>query len=122
MRADAAGSPSAGGGAFQLGARVPRDVKPDGAGMVERRKGGMSVAPDDPRRMATIVRPRAWGGLAEDDVLMFAFNTVEFDASRLHFERSGAKHGSVQPAARVRLDEYQRALAETRLGWWRIEP
>lgn len=121
MQADPGDRPIVGTEKFQLGARVPVDVQPV-EGIVPRRKGGISVAPDDPRRLATIVRPSAWGGLAEENLAIFEMEVAALNTEVLHFSRDGAKHGSVQAERAMPLPDYQRALADTRPRWTRREP
>lgn len=121
MKPDATGRPVVGSEKYELGVRVPIDVTAP-EGMVARREGGMSVAPDDPRRLPTIVRPEAWGGLAEGALEIFGMEVADLDPSVLHFARSGSKHGYVQAESPMSLADYQSALADTGPRWTKKDP
>ena len=117
-----------------LGVRVPPDrhpdIRPDDQGMVDPSCGGMSVSPsiDDiplflfPQRLRAI-RPGAAG---KDSLKIWTTGTGAFAdgsfAPGLTLRCDGPAHGLVEPATRVRLAEYQAALAATSPDWRIAEP
>lgn len=128
---DADGKPTVGDGPTDLGVRVPADIQPNTTGKVVPDTGGMSVAPTLadlpihrlPKRLQTLV-PDArgvdtnvvWrmgkGGFVADPIA---------DGLQLRLDPNRARHGFVEPASPVALEEYRAALAATRDAWVRDE-
>jgi hypothetical protein len=124
--------PQVGPAALALGVRLPPDEHADIAvgadGTVEPRTGGMSVAPAwrllpvhrIPRRLRAKF-PRAAGKNAISLWRMGAgpFTEGPF-ADRLLFRpdpEKPSKHGFIEPAAQMPVDDYQGALAATQDQW-----
>src|SRR4051812_28512904 len=90
-----------------LGARRMLDIPVDEDGYVQPEAGGMSVTPDDPGQLPRWRRPVEFGGTGTDPV----FNVQDTDLGpKLRFradpERPWA-HGFVEPARRMKFEEYQ---------------
>ena len=100
-----------------LGVRAegtPRDVEPDGDGMVYPRGGGMSVAPDDPMNLQQHRRPEDWGGTGKDPLWQI---TVDDVPAELEYRSDKIGHGLVEPANAVLLEDYREHLAGTAPTW-----
>ena len=117
MRRNSEGRPLCGTGDSMLGARVPIDVKPDPAGHVTPGKGGMSVTPDDPGRLPPHYRPIRLGGLGRLPVFQMAVSDLGGGLSYRPDAKKPDRHGFVEPASPMPLDEYQAHLAETKRAW-----
>jgi hypothetical protein len=131
MLADGDG-PRVGPASLALGVRVPPDENADVAvgadGMAEPRTGGMSVAPAwrllpvhrIPRRLRAKF-PRAAG---KNGIVLWRTGDGPFTegpfADGLFFRPDPEKptrHGFVEPAVQMPVDEYQVALGATRDRW-----
>jgi len=124
---DADGKPIVGEGPTDLGVRVPADIQPNTAGNVVPGTGGMSVAPSLadlpthrlPKRLQTLV-PDARG---VDTNIVWRLGEGDFvagavaDGLQLRLDPNRARHGFVEPASPVALEEYRAALAATRDAW-----
>lgn len=125
MRADADGRPALGPTARTLGVRpgpvggVLGDVLVDAEGMVEPGAGGMSVSPDDPANLPEHRRPPALGGSGKDPVFGIGADALGSDLSYRPDPDDPGVHGFVEPGRRMRLEDYQEAVAATRGAWWR---
>jgi RHS repeat-associated protein len=105
------GLPVVGESATTLGARVPRDIVPDEAGMVAPETGGMSVTPSG----GTLP---AMGGR---NVRTFCISCGELGPN-LRFRAdpmNPVNHGFVEPATRMSIEAYQEAVRQTR-PFWRV--
>ncbi len=77
----------------------------------------MSVTPEDPAALPYHRRPPAYGGDGPDTV--FVIDEVNLGPN-LRYRPDPAnplKHGFVEPSSFITLDQFQRALAATRLQW-----
>lgn len=132
MKVDS-GRPMIGTSSMMLGARVPKDVAPDGDGNVHPGGGGMSVQPRLvdipamflPRRLKHLNRNAA----GNNNVVVFRMGEGPFARSAISEKLSlhpdegrHPRHGVVEPLAPMRLDEYQSALERTRDQWVNGEP
>ena len=97
-----------------LGIRVPVDVQPDAHGRVHPTKGGMSVAPDDPRHLPPHRRPRLFGGVGPDPVFELATDALP---ASLVVHRASPRHAVVAPGDVLPLMVYEAALHGTRPDW-----
>jgi len=109
--------PEIGPSARTLGARPDVDISVVN-GQVEPDNGGISVSPDDPANLPPHRRPPALGGTGRDPVW-------EIDADDLgphlrYDEDTPGKHGTIQPAYPMTLEEFQRRLAETQGRWRKV--
>lgn len=113
------GWPEAGPSAKKLGVRpgnVPtpdvKAVQPDE--LVVPGGGGMSVAPDDPMYLPRHRRPQSLGGISPDPT--WYIETAELGPD-LAFRQDSRTHGVIEPSRPMTLQEFQQALAATRLQW-----
>lgn len=100
-----------------LGARVPLDIRPDDAGFVHPRTGGMSVTPDDPRRMNAMRRPRALGGAGKDPLFVIDESAIVAGLALRRDPQDSLAHGFIEPALRCPLAAYQACIVGTRPAW-----
>jgi len=68
MRKETDGLPALGESSSTLGARAQVDIPVEASGRVRPETGGMSVAPDDPRRLPKPRRPFSLGGTGRHPV------------------------------------------------------
>lgn len=117
MVPDPVGGPMIGTGPSMLGARVPIDIRPDKLGKVHSSQGGISVAPDDPAGLPPHFRPSDLGGFGALPIYSISTNALGLV---LRFRRDSKKpdrHGFVEPLREMLLEQYQKALAETKAEW-----
>ena len=125
--------PLIGASADALGVRVPpahrSDIVPDASGFVSFGTGGMSVAPawrDLPlHRIPSRLRDLVQGARGKNSLCCWKMGEGEFAAgsvaARLLLRLENARHGLVEPAQKMSLDDYQADLAATRDQWVRDE-
>jgi hypothetical protein len=77
-------------------------------------QGGMSVAPDDPANLPRHLRPASLGGSGRDPVWYIETEDLGPD---LAFRQDRASHGLIEPQHALTLQEFQDALAGSRLAW-----
>lgn len=119
MKPSEDGSPKLGSSASTLGARAI-DILADADGMVWPETGGMSVTPDDIRKMPYRMKPEAFGGGSR----LTAYEIDSEDLGPLlRFRRdpkSPITHGFVEPARPTTYDEYHEAIQETAASWRKV--
>ena len=125
MRSDG-GRPLVGSTGRSLGVRPIKDIPVDGKGNVRPDTGGMSVASSwrdlspwrIPERLVAIA-PNACGSNLDSCWRLGtgAFVAAELPPHHLYFRPDTLTHGTVEPALRMSLEEYQRNLAATRDEW-----
>ena len=126
MTPDEDGLPTVGRTARSLGVRSSDvTVGPDGS--IAPGTGGMSVAPGSPWNLPHYRRPRSLGrgstGHDEDRVFEVAEDRVEAVSLVVRpDDRRPELHAFVEPAARMQLGDYERALAATRPAWKVVWP
>ena len=98
-----------------LGVRAG-EILSDGEGYVEPGTGGMSAVLD-PRYLPKYRRPPKFGGDGEHPVWEIAEDERGEALTFRLDDKPEPKHGVVEPAWRMTLDEYVEALAETRDSW-----
>jgi hypothetical protein len=126
MTPDGDGLPTVGRTARSLGVRASDvTVEPDGS--ITPGSGGMSVAPGSPWNLPHHRRPKSFGrgstGHDQDRVFEVAEDQVE--VVRLVVrpdDRRPEIHAFIEPATRMQLGDYERALAETRPAWKVVWP
>ena len=111
----AAGRPEVGPSARTLGVRPGIDVEVI-EGAVAPGGGGLSVAPGSPELPPTHRRPIDLGS-GRDPVWSIAHAAIGPD---LVCRRDSASHALVEPARRMKLGEYQAAIAATAPSWSNI--
>lgn len=117
MKDDGAGVPSCGASSRELGVRLEGDIPITENGMVEPETGGMSVALDDPINLPAHRRPEKFGGYGRDPVWQIDHEDLPIGLRLRPDPRNQSGHGFVEPIQRMRLKDYQDALATTR-GFW----
>ncbi|HEX3477833.1 MAG TPA: hypothetical protein VHT91_22580 [Kofleriaceae bacterium] len=129
MTPTSSGLPQVAATARSLGVRVPTDVAPDEAGDVHPGRRGMSVAPDVvslplhriPKRLAHL----RLGAIGPDTDVVWSHGEGRFLAGRvaahLALVPDKPEHGVVAPDTKMRLADYEAALAATQPGWRRDE-
>ncbi len=123
MRADDRdGLPMVGPSGRYLAVRPNVDVPVDAGGYVNPETEGMSVVPPPVENMDTHRRPPEFGGTGKDPV--FEIETDELPEG-LAYRLDPANpegHGFIEPARRMRFEEYLAAVQATRALWRRAEP
>ena len=121
------GTPEVGRSARRLGVRVPQDVQPDAAGLVQPRTGGLSVSPGSRWNLPNHRRPQPLGrgstGPAAD--IVYAITELPLEGRALVARRDPRrpdKHAFVEPSAPMPLSAYESALESTRSDWRRVWP
>lgn len=79
--------------------------------------GGMSVTPDSPEGLPFFRLPPGFGGTGKDPV--WELDTEELGEGLIYRpdDASPDTHGFVEPAQRMRLDDFEDLLAGTRNSW-----
>ncbi len=111
MSKDGGGTPVVGPG--DLGVREV-DLQPDPDGLARPRRGGMSVAPDDPMSLPIFRRPPSLAGTGKKPV--WSISDAALTPS-LSFRQDSASHGLVEPASAMPWQNYLHALSETGPTW-----
>jgi len=120
MRADREGFPVVGDTSSTLGAREGYDLHVDEEGLVRPNDDGMSVTPDDWRRMPKRRIPKELGGTGSHP--MFAIDTDDI-GPLLRFRRdpdNPVRHGFIEPAHAMSFEKYQAAIHATAALWVRV--
>ena len=121
------GKPALGAAATTLGARVPNDIEADAGGLVHPGTGGMSVAPSlqnlpnfrVPKRLHSIF-PAAQG---RNELFVWSMGIGVFrdgpltESLNLRLDPTDPRHGFVEPAVTMSLNDYQNALWATQSEW-----
>jgi hypothetical protein len=103
--------PMVGDGVCELGVRVPRDVKPSDAGYVRTKSGGMSVSLSPSSLPVVFVEAYPVWQMDADDLPA----SLYLAGGLTGVENVG--HALVKPAHKMKLAEYQQALANTQELW-----
>lgn len=121
MKENAVGEPEIGSSARKLGVRPGIDLPVSTAGIVVGPgQGGMSVSPDDPMYLPEHRRPPEFRGDGRDLIWTIGEGHLG-EKLRYRPDPSTPRHGFVEPANAMPIEEYQHALAETRESWRKIE-
>ena len=120
MRADG-NLPAIGVTARTLGVRAGIDI-PTVSDVVYPEQGGLSVAPDDPRRLPDFRRPSELGGTGKDPVFALDESDLGPDLNYRADPLDPGRHGFIEPARVMTFREYERALAATQVAWRRYRP
>jgi hypothetical protein len=94
-----------------------RDVRVDSAGLARPGTGGMSVTPDDSKRMPAEFLPETLGGLGR----LPLYSILGPNLIVRPDPRNPDRHAFVEPAAPMPLSELQQALCLTAATWKRFE-
>jgi hypothetical protein len=120
MLADKDDLPVVGQSKFQLGARVPTDIRPDAAKKVSPANKGMSVFIDELPHHLKPASILDGGYIVTDEVIMeFVTDILNLDTDELQTVHQGRNpgHAVVQPRKEMEINAYQAALAGTRPDW-----
>ena len=119
MTADSDELPMIGPTARTLGVRPSIDIAVDTSGWVDPGSGGMSVAPRDPMHLPRHRRPPEIGGTGKDPIWSIRVSDLSQSLVFRPDPFSPAVHGFVEPAVRMIFEEFQSALADSRMLWQR---
>ncbi|MBV9281414.1 MAG: hypothetical protein JOZ41_15140 [Chloroflexi bacterium] len=126
MKADNDGLPAVCSSARCLGVRpgtgFATDVEVDANGYVHPGTGGMSVAPNNPRNLPEIRRPRALGGLGKDPVWCIGAGMLGDNLVYRADAANPSGHGFIEPARPMLFEDYQSSLIGTRQHWTLVVP
>ena len=95
-------------------AAIPDVLAVDDTDIVLPNQGGMSVAPDDPMHLLKHRRPPSLGGIGQDPVWCIEADELGADLS---FCKDSTTHGVIEPSRAMTLQEYEDALALSRIDW-----
>lgn len=98
-----------------------RDVRLDPAGLVQPRKGGMSVTPDDPKHLPAEFLPETLGGLGRLPLYSIRSSDLGSNLIARPDPRKADRHAFVEPAAPMPIADLQQALCRTAPSWTRCE-
>lgn len=126
MDVDGDGLPLVGPTNSTLGVRTRGrlcDIEPDEDGRVKpqpmtARRGGMSVAPRTPMNLSELHRPPELGG--EGSYPVWCISKHALNPETLMYQETSGTHGRLAPAKEMPLQEYEAALAATRMAWSRV--
>lgn len=121
MKQGSQGMPELGESARTLGIRPgidvlatrPTDPVPCG-------QGGLSVSPDDPMGLPVHRRPVAFQGTGRDPVWSIEEKSLGSDLA-FRSDPGNARHGFIEPARTMTLNEFQHALRQTESLWQRVD-
>jgi hypothetical protein len=120
MKEEDDGMPETGPSARTLGARPGIDVPSvDPNDVISPGQGGLSVSPDDPLGLPVHRRPPELQGTGKDPVWSLAVSDLGPDLI-YRPDPKRPDHGFIEPARPMSLDEFQRALAQTRDLWQKV--
>ena len=100
-----------------LGARPLIDIPIDQNGMVWPGTGGISVTPNDPKKLPRHRRPRSLGGRGKDPVWGIPSSNLGAKLVYRADPKNPTGHGFIEPAYPMTFNEYQCALTKTRATW-----
>jgi hypothetical protein len=91
-------------------------------GMVGPGEGGISVSPDDPRRLPSFRRPPELDGTGRDPVFAIDEQDLGPDLIYRPDPRNPDGHGFIEPVRPMPFEVYQQALIATQSAWRRYRP
>jgi hypothetical protein len=116
MTTDPDGQPRVSPSARAIGVRQ-EDVLVDEEDMVDPEAGGMSVCPNNPFNLEEHRRPAEFGGHGRDPVWMIEEDVLIEGLLYRPDPDDPAKHGFIEPAWRMSVEDYEELLALTRDDW-----
>ena len=121
------GLPGVGRSALTLGVRVPKDISPNGSGLVEPGTGGLSVAPDSLWNPPHHRRPRFIGrgssGPPNDWVFMIMSDPIVRESLAVRGDPlRPERHAFIEPGRPMELGACESALTGTRPDWEAVWP
>jgi hypothetical protein len=122
MKADEDGTPIIDRTARTLGVRtggqIP-DIVVSASGLVLPETGGMSVSPPPPENLPEHRRPDEYGGIGRDPVWELDTDYLPPELVYRPDPKDPYRHGFIEPAAPMHLDEYETLL---RMSWRLWQP
>jgi hypothetical protein len=97
-----------------------REIEADADGYVNAGSGGMSVTPNDPRGLPVWRLPKALGGTGAYDLWCISVDALPDGLEYRPDPKNPGRHGTIAPARRMLLDQYEELLSSTRLSWQRV--
>jgi len=97
-----------------------REIEAVADGYVKSGSGGMSVTPNDPRGLPVWRLPKALGGTGAYDLWRMSIDALPAGLTYRPDPRNPDRHGTIVPAQRMLLDQYEDLLSSTRLSWQRV--
>jgi hypothetical protein len=117
MEEDGEGRPTVGDTARRLGVRAGIDIPVDDEDEVEPFSGGMSVTPDSPDGLPSHRLPPNHGGTGKDPLWVIDSDELGDGLIYRPDDASPDTHGFVEPARKMRLNDFEDLLALTRDSW-----
>jgi len=96
------------------------ETEVDAGGYVNPGAGVMSVTPNDPRGLPVWRLPKALGGTGAYDLWAISVDALPDGLDYRPDLRNPSRHGTIVPARRMLLDQYEDLLSSTRLSWQRV--
>ena len=125
MMADEDGKPKIDNTARTLGVRIGGqrpDIVVAASGFVLPETGGMSVSPPPPENLPEHRRPDEYGGIGRDPVWELNIDYLPPELVYRPDPLDPYRHGFVEPAVPMRLDEYKKFLRMTQTLWRPFQP
>jgi hypothetical protein len=119
--------PSIGPTSRQLGLRTnagdESDIEIDDDGNVHANEEGLSVTPDDPRKLPVYRRPIEWGGVRScPPVWGIPLDALGSDLAYRGDPTNPKNHGFIVPAQDMAFSQYKNAIEATRDRWEIVIP
>jgi hypothetical protein len=125
MKADEDGKPKIDNTARTLGVRIGGrrpDIVVAASGFVLPETGGMSVSPPPPENLPEHRRPDEYGGIGRDPVWELNIDYLPPELVYRPDPKDPYRHGFVEPAVPMHLDEYEKFLRMTQTLWRPFRP
>lgn len=120
MKVDEDGEPKSGNTArtqgVRIGGRRP-DIVVAASGFVLPETGGVSVSPPPPENLPEHRRPDEYGGIGKDPVWELDTDDLPPELVYRHDPKDPERHGFIELATPMHLDDYETALRATRRLW-----
>lgn len=85
-------------------------------GMVVLNGKGVSVTPDDVRKLPNVRRPKSLGGRGKDPVFSLAVTDIP---DGLKYVEDSDSHGALAPTRAMNVEQYRKLVESTRNKWKR---
>lgn len=125
MKADQEGKPEINSTARALGVRTSGrrpDIVVAASGFVLTKTGGMSVSPPPPENLPEHRRPDEYGGSGGDPVWELNTDYLPHGLVYRPDPKDPYRHGFIEPAVPMHLDEYETFLRMTQRQWQHFRP
>jgi hypothetical protein len=125
MKADEDGKPEIDNTARTLGVRIGGrrpDIVVAASGFVLPETGGMSVSPPPPENLPEHRRPDEYGGIGRDPVWELNIDYLPPELAYRPDPKDPDRHGFIEPAVPMHVDEYEALLRMTQTQWQPFRP